>query len=105
METGYREILDLTTTWFGILSIIVFVIAYALVISEEFLHLRKSKAVMVAAGVGGSLLSIGSAAGVALMGQARGIYTFFAHLKWTWAIALGYAASIAAHLLINTKLM
>ena len=29
------------------------------------------------------LLSIGSAAGVALMGQARGVYTFFGHLKWT----------------------
>ncbi len=46
------------------------------------------------AGVGGSMLSIGSAAGVALMGQARGVYTFFSHLRWTWAIALGYAASI-----------
>jgi Na+/H+ antiporter NhaD/arsenite permease-like protein len=57
--------------------------------------------VTLTAGVGGSLLSIGSAAGVALMGQARGIYTFFAHLKWTWAIALGYAASIWAHFLVN----
>lgn len=61
--------------------------------------------VTLTAGVGGSLLSIGSAAGVALMGQARGIYTFFSHLKWTWAIALGYAASIWAHMLINTRLM
>lgn len=52
-------------------------------------------------GVGGSLLSIGSAAGVALMGQARGVYTFFAHLKWAWAIALGYAASIWVHYLVN----
>ncbi len=52
-------------------------------------------------GVGGSMLSIGSAAGVALMGQARGIYTFGAHLKWTWAIALGYFASIAVHLSIQ----
>jgi len=52
-------------------------------------------------GVGGSLLSIGSAAGVALMGQARGVYTFFGHLKWTWAIALGYAASIYVHYLVN----
>jgi Na+/H+ antiporter NhaD/arsenite permease-like protein len=57
--------------------------------------------VTLKAGVGGSLLSVGSAAGVALMGQARGIYTFFAHLKWTWAIALGYAASIWVHLLIT----
>jgi Na+/H+ antiporter NhaD/arsenite permease-like protein len=61
--------------------------------------------VTLTTGVGGSLLSIGSAAGVALMGQARGGYTFFAHLKWSWAIALGYAASIAAHLILNAKLM
>ncbi len=57
--------------------------------------------VTLTAGVGGSMLSIGSAAGVAVMGQARGIYTFFAHLKWTWAVALGYAASIAVHFWIN----
>ncbi|MDO7710191.1 MAG: sodium:proton antiporter NhaD [Pseudomonadota bacterium] len=57
--------------------------------------------VTLTAGVGGSLLSIGSAAGVAVMGQARGIYTFTAHLKWIWAIALGYAASISVHLWLN----
>ncbi|MEZ5504367.1 MAG: sodium:proton antiporter NhaD, partial [Halioglobus sp.] len=57
--------------------------------------------VTLTAGVGGSLLSIGSAAGVALMGQARGQYTFFTHLKWTPVIGLGYAASIWVHLLIN----
>jgi Na+/H+ antiporter NhaD/arsenite permease-like protein len=60
--------------------------------------------VTLTAGVGGSLLSIGSAAGVALMGLARGTYTFSSHLKWTWAIALGYAVSIIAHLLINKSL-
>jgi Na+/H+ antiporter NhaD/arsenite permease-like protein len=48
-------------------------------------------------GVGGSLLSIGSAAGVGVMGQAPSVYTFFTHLKWTWAILLGYIASIACH--------
>jgi NhaD family Na+/H+ antiporter len=57
--------------------------------------------VTMTAGVGGSLLSIGSAAGVALMGQARGHYTFFSHLRWTPAIALGYALSIWVHLLVN----
>jgi Na+/H+ antiporter NhaD/arsenite permease-like protein len=55
-------------------------------------------------GVGGSILSIGSAAGVALMGQAKGIYTFSSHLKWSWAIAAGYAASIVAHRIINAHL-
>ena len=57
--------------------------------------------VTLTAGVGGSLLSVGSAAGVALMGQARGKYTFFSHLKWTPAIALGYAASILVHMWLN----
>jgi NhaD family Na+/H+ antiporter len=57
--------------------------------------------VTLTAGVGGSLLSIGSAAGVALMGQARGHYTFFSHLKWTPVIALGYFASIWVHFLVN----
>jgi NhaD family Na+/H+ antiporter len=60
--------------------------------------------VTLTAGVGGSLLSIGSAAGVALMGQARGKYTFFSHLKWTPAIALGYVASILVHMWINSGL-
>lgn len=60
--------------------------------------------VTLTAGVGGSLLSIGSAAGVALMGQARGAYTFFSHLRWTPAVALGYAASIGAHMWLNSAL-
>jgi NhaD family Na+/H+ antiporter len=60
--------------------------------------------VTLTAGVGGSLLSIGSAAGVALMGQARGVYTFFGHLKWMPAIALGYAASIGVHMAFNSNL-
>ena len=55
-------------------------------------------------GVGGSILSIGSAAGVALMGQAKGVYTFSSHLKWSWAVALGYAVAVAAHRLINAAL-
>jgi Na+/H+ antiporter NhaD/arsenite permease-like protein len=54
-------------------------------------------------GVGGSLLSVGSAAGVALMGASRGQYTFFGHLRWTWAVALGYVASVALHLAINQR--
>ncbi len=57
--------------------------------------------VTLTAGVGGSMLSIGSAAGVALMGQAQGNYTFFGHLKWTPVIALGYFSSIVMHLWVN----
>ncbi|WP_447956958.1 sodium:proton antiporter NhaD [Vreelandella sp. EE7] len=57
--------------------------------------------ITLTAGVGGSLLSIGSAAGVAVMGQARGSYTFMGHLRWTPVILLGYVASILVHLWLN----
>ncbi len=57
--------------------------------------------VTLTAGVGGSMLSVGSAAGVALMGQSNHKYTFFSHLKWAPAIAGGYVASIVAHYLVN----
>ncbi len=66
--------------------------------------------VTLTAGVGGSLLSVGSAAGVALMGAAKmpneagrmvSVYTFMSHLKWTWAVALGYIASIYVHTLLH----
>lgn len=60
--------------------------------------------ITLTAGVGGSLLSIGSAAGVAMMGQARGMYTFMGHLRWAPVIALGYIAAVAMHLWINASL-
>lgn len=60
--------------------------------------------VTLTAGIGGSMLSIGSAAGVALMGQARGTYTFFSHLKWSWAIMIGYAAGVAVHMVLNADM-
>jgi len=87
----------------GILSAIVDnipVMFAVLTMNPEMSHMQWLL-VTLTAGVGGSLLSIGSAAGVALMGQARGYYTFFSHLKWTPVIALGYAASIYVHFLIN----
>lgn len=88
----------------GILSAIVdnIPVMFAVLSMNPDMSLGQWLLVTLTAGVGGSMLSIGSAAGVALMGQARGTYTFFAHLKWSWAIALGYAASIGAHLLLNT---
>lgn len=61
--------------------------------------------VTLSTGVGGSMISIGTAAGVALMGLVRNHYTFMNHLRWSWAIALGYVASIATHLWINAALM
>jgi Na+/H+ antiporter NhaD/arsenite permease-like protein len=61
--------------------------------------------VTLTAGTGGSMRAIGSAAGVALMGTARGTYTFEAHLKWTPLIALGYVLSILCHLALNKAVM
>ncbi len=61
--------------------------------------------ITLTAGVGGSMLSIGSAAGVALMGVGRGYYTFFSHLKWTPVIILGYGAAVATHFLVNGSMI
>ena len=80
-------------------------VMYAVLTMQPDMSVGQWLLVTLTAGVGGSLLSIGSAAGVALMGQARGIYTFFTHLKWAWAIALGYAVSIWVHFLINAGTM
>ncbi len=90
----------------GILSAIVdnIPVMFAVLTMDPAMPLGQWLLVTLTAGVGGSLLSIGSAAGVALMGTARGRYTFGAHLKWAPVVALGYAASIYAHLFINARL-
>ena len=90
----------------GILSAIVdnIPVMFAVLTMTPDMSLGQWLLVTLTAGVGGSLLSIGSAAGVALMGQSKGYYTFVSHLKWIWAIALGYAASIMVHLWINSAL-
>ena len=59
--------------------------------------------VTLTAGVGGSMLSVGSAAGVALMGLAKGQYTFMEHLKWTPVIILGYFTAVGTHFLLNPE--
>lgn len=54
-------------------------------------------------GVGGSLLAIGSAPGIGLLGLTKGKYSFVAHLKWCPVILLGYFASIGVHFLVNAR--
>lgn len=87
----------------GVLSAIVdnIPVMFAVLTMQPDMSMGQWLLVTLTAGVGGSMLSIGSAAGVALMGQARGMYTFFSHLKWTPVIALGYAASILVHFWVN----
>jgi NhaD family Na+/H+ antiporter len=99
---------DLGPTWanilVGLLSAIIdnIPIMFAVLTMQPEMGLDQWLLVTLTAGVGGSLLSIGSAAGVALMGSARGTYTFFTHLKWSWAISLGYVLSIWTHLLLSS---
>ena len=76
-------------------------IMYAVLQMEPALDPGQWLLITLTTGVGGSLLAVGSAAGVALMGQSRGQYTFSSHLRWSWAIALGYIASVAVHLWWN----
>ncbi len=98
---------DMGATWaniaIGALSAIVdnIPLMFAVLTMDPSMSEGQWLLVTLTTGVGGSMLAIGSAAGVALMGLAHGRYTFMSHLKWTWAVALGYAASIATHLFIN----
>lgn len=87
----------------GILSAIIdnIPVMFAVLSMNLEMDLYQWLLVTLTAGVGGSMLAIGSAAGVALMGQSDHKYTFFSHLKWTPAIAAGYVASIFTHYLIN----
>lgn len=107
LSTYFYDDLGPTTAnvLFGLLSAIIDNIPVMVAILEmrPSMDIQQWLLVTLTTGVGGSLLSIGSAAGVALMGQARGQYTFFLHLKWTPVIALGYAASIWIHLLISGR--
>lgn len=90
----------------GILSAIVdnIPVMFAVLTMEPHMSHGDWLLVTLTAGVGGSLLSIGSAAGVALMGSARGVYTFGRHLKYSPIVALGYGASIAVHMFVNSSL-
>jgi Na+/H+ antiporter NhaD/arsenite permease-like protein len=97
----------IANTLVGVLSAVVdnIPVMFAVLTMDPAMPIGQWLLATLTAGVGGSLLAIGSAAGVALMGTARGTYTFGAHLKWTPVIALGYGASIICHLVLNAGLM
>ncbi len=92
-------------TAIGLLSAVIdnIPLVYAVLTMNPSMDLGQWLLVTLAAGIGGSLLSIGSAAGVALMGIGKDRYTFVTHLKWSWAILLGFFAGIGAHLIINQR--
>lgn len=89
----------------GVLSAIVdnIPLMYAVLLMDPQMSDGEWQLITLTCGVGGSLLSIGSAAGVALMGQARDSYTFMSHLRWSWAVGAGYVASILVQLAVNGR--
>lgn len=91
----------------GILSAIIDNIPLTFALLEMNIKMSEWQWLLVTltTGTGGSLLSIGSAAGIALMGFTKGTYNFISHLKWTWAITLGYITSILTHLIINKDIL
>lgn len=111
---GYLEVLSLSTyglfsptlanAMVGIFSAILdnIPVMFAVLKMDPAMSDGQWLLVTLTAGVGGSLLATGSAAGIALLGQARGQYTFGGHLKWAPVIMLGYIASIFVHLFINS---
>lgn len=105
MYDGYGA--DLTNIALGLISAVVdnIPVMFAVLTMNPEMSDFHWLLITLTTGVGGTLLSIGSAAGVALMGTARGYYTFFAHLKWTPVLILGYAAAIGAHYVVNADLM
>ena len=76
-------------------------VMYAILVTDPPMPRVDWMLVTLTTGVGGSILSFGSAAGVGLMGQAPRHYNFQEHLKWSWAIILGYVASVLVHFLFN----
>jgi hypothetical protein len=50
-SSGGSPTLGLTGTGLGLLAVAIFVVAYAFVMAEEFIHLPKSKPVIFAAGL------------------------------------------------------
>ena len=55
---GSHEALDLTGHWVGYTGLLVFVVAYAFVMLEEVTHMRKSKPVLLAAGIVWGLIGL-----------------------------------------------
>jgi len=67
----------------------------AILKSSPDMDLAQWMLVTMTAGVGGSLISFGSAAGVGVMGRLHGIYTFGSHMKHSWTILVGYIVSVS----------
>jgi Na+/H+ antiporter NhaD/arsenite permease-like protein len=90
----------------GLLSAIVdnIPVMFAVLKMDPTMGLDQWLLITLTAGTGGSLLSVGSAAGVAVMGVEKANYNFMSHLKWAPVIFLGYAGSIVCWYFVTGSL-
>lgn len=100
LPSNYKELPG--NVLIGILSAFVDNIPITFAVLNMNLDMNKGQWLLITltTGIGGSLLSIGSAAGIALMGQHKS-YTFLIHLKYSFFIFIGYVCSIISHVIIN----
>ena len=96
----------IANTIIGLISAVIDNIPITMALIEMHTNMTENNWLLVTltTGTGGSLTSIGSSAGIALMGYTNGKYTFISHLKWSWAILIGYLASILVHITINNNI-
>lgn len=87
----------------GIMSAVIdnIPVMFSVISMKPDMDVSQWQLITLTTGVGGSLLAVGSAAGVALMGQGKGYYTFVGHLKWMPVILLGYIVSVYVHMALN----
>lgn len=91
----------------GLLSAIIdnIPITYALIEMKINMTENEWLLLTLTTGTGGSILPIGSSAGIALLSVMKKNYTFTSHLKWSLVITFGYIAGIFTHIIINTNLL
>ncbi len=99
-------VLDLTMTAYGLTAITIFVVAYAMVMVEEFIHLPKSKPVMVAAGLIWAIVAV--AVGNqgydthALEGAFRHVFLEFAELFIFLLVAMTFINAMTERQVFET---
>lgn len=69
-------------------------LTYAILKASPAMEVREWLFLALTVGTGGSLIAFGSAAGVAVMGKMRGVYTFSSHMRYFFAVFAGYVLSV-----------
>jgi len=96
--------IDHTKHWLGYTCLVIFVVAYALVMSEEFIHLRKSKPALLAAGLIWALIAwVGQGTGHAdaINAAIRHNILEYAELMLFLLVAMTYINAMAERNVFN----